>query len=128
MCVVTPSAQLTLSVDQFASRRARAFLHDAHCRVHATRLDDAQLLVSELVTNAVRHGASPVSMSIDCDEATGTTVRVSDGAPEPPSLRQPKGEDEFGRGMTLVDLISDEWGVDAAPPGKAVWFRLPPRP
>lgn len=125
MCGVTPPARLTLPMDEQAVRRARTFLRDTHCTTHAAAvLDDAQLLVSELVTNAVRHGAPPITVEIECDESTGLTARISDGDPRLPSLGHAEDQDESGRGVALVDLISDVWGIEPSPDGKGVWFRF----
>jgi len=98
-----------------------------HCRAHQTRvLDDALLLVSELVTNAVRHGAPPITMHVTCDHNTGMTVRVSDTNPTLPTAGPADHGQESGRGVGLVDVLSDEWGVEAAEAGKAVCDRLAP--
>jgi anti-sigma regulatory factor (Ser/Thr protein kinase) len=92
--------------------------------------DDLALLVSEMVTNAVRHAAPPVSLEVEVDEAD-VVVAVHDGSPSRPRARVAGDEDEDGRGMVLVDLLSAEHGVRPEPPGKAVWVRLrrhlPPR-
>lgn len=125
MCAVTPPAVLTLPMDQRAAGRARAFLRQASCSTHtATVLAEAQLLVSELVTNAVRYGTPPIRLEIECEQHAGLTVRVSDAEPTQPVAGTATDDDESGRGVALVDLISDAWGIDPAPPGKAVWFRL----
>ncbi len=125
MCSATAAARLTLTADDTAPGQARTFLRRTHCRAHQTRaLDDALLLVSELVTNAVRHGAPPITMHVTCDHNTGMTVRVSDTNPAPPTTGTADHEQESGRGVGLVDLLSDDWGVEAAEAGKAVWFRL----
>jgi anti-sigma regulatory factor (Ser/Thr protein kinase) len=125
MCAVTPSARLTLAMDERAARRARTFLRDTHCTAHAAAvLDDAQLLVSELVTNAVRYGAPPITVELECDESTGLTARISDGDPRLPSLGHAHDQDESGRGVALVDLISDAWGIEPSSAGKGVWFRF----
>ena len=125
MCSATAAGRLTLVFDDTAPGHARTFLRRMHCRAHQTRvLDDALLLVSELVTNAVRHGAPPITMHVACDHNTGMTVRVSDTNPAPPTGGTADHEQESGRGVGLVDLLSDDWGVEAAEAGKAVWFRL----
>jgi anti-sigma regulatory factor (Ser/Thr protein kinase) len=125
MCKVTPAKQLTLDMDQRAPAEARRFVRDVHCNEHnASVRDDVALLVSELVTNAVRHGAPPVTIEVGCDESGGMQVRVSDGDPGSPTPNTADVDDESGRGMALVDMLSDDWGVDPTPDGKAVWFRL----
>ena len=125
MCSATAAGRLTLVFDDTAPGHARTFLRHMHCRAHQTHvLDDALLLVSELVTNAVRHGAPPITMHVTCDHNTGMTVRVSDTNPTSPTAGPADHGQESGRGVGLVDVLSDEWGVEAAEAGKAVWFRL----
>ena len=85
--------------------------------------DDVVLLVSEMVTNAVRYAAPPVRLEISAGEED-VVVAVCDGSPEPPAPRSPGEEAEGGRGMLLVDLLTQDHGVRVDPPGKAVWARL----
>ena len=105
--------------------QARAAVeHWAH-EVGADRLsDDLALIVSELVTNAVRYGAPPVRVHV-CTDDTTVTVSVSDGAPSRPTPRLPDLDAEGGRGLLLIDLLASAHGVDADPPGKSVWAALP---
>jgi anti-sigma regulatory factor (Ser/Thr protein kinase) len=125
MCSVTAPVRLLMPTDEHAPRQARLFLAEAHCPAHNTGvLDEATLLVSELVTNALLHGAPPITMELECDGSEGMQVRVSDGSEARPALAHPDSEDEHGRGVALVDILSDAWGVDPTPNGKAVWFRL----
>lgn len=128
MCAITPPARCDFPVDQRSSRHARYFLRAASCPAHQSRvLDQAQLLATELVTNAVRHGGPPVRVEVACDGSKGMTVRVSDGSEAGPVLRNAGDTDESGRGVMLVDMLSDDWGVDrSAGDGKAVWFVLRP--
>jgi anti-sigma regulatory factor (Ser/Thr protein kinase) len=125
MCNVTPPAELTLAVDERAPGEARKFLREASCRTHHARvMDEAELLVSELVTNAVVHGAPPLTVSVECD-GTGLRVAVTDGSDRSPVPREADADAESGRGIFLVDVISERWGV--APnrgDGKVVWFTL----
>ena len=82
--------------------------------------DDLLLLVSELVTNAVRHGAPPVRLELLAD-ADVVRVAVDDGHPGLPRPRAVDDDAEGGRGMVLVDLLARDHGVRAQPPGKTVW-------
>jgi anti-sigma regulatory factor (Ser/Thr protein kinase) len=130
VCASTPRAECRLETGPRAASTAREFLRDASCPEHAAHvLDDALLLVSEAVANAVRHGAPPIVVAVDCDESRGLRVRVRDGSPTAPVQRSADPLDEGGRGVQLIDLLSAEWGVEDVPEGgKAVWFVLPPTP
>jgi anti-sigma regulatory factor (Ser/Thr protein kinase) len=85
--------------------------------------DDAALLVSELVTNAVVHGRSDVVLHVWRTDS-GVRVEIADRHPGPPALRRPDPEALGGRGLYLVDTLAQDWGVRPAKPGKAVWFEL----
>jgi anti-sigma regulatory factor (Ser/Thr protein kinase) len=125
VCSVTPPSRLTLPMNLQAPRRARDFIRDAHCEAHnASVLDEAALLVSELVTNAVQHGAPPLTTEVECVGTQGMQIRVSDGNPTAPAVHIPSPDAESGRGTALVDLLSDAWGIEPTDHGKAVWFRL----
>lgn len=82
--------------------------------------DDLVLVVSELVTNAVRYGTPPVRLEVLAD-ATTVLVAVADGSLRAPVPRTAGETDEGGRGMTLVDLLTLDHGVRPGPPGKTVW-------
>lgn len=128
MCSTTQRAVRELPPGPLAPSQARRFLREAGCSAHATALlESAVLLVSEMVTNAVRHGGPPLVMEVDCDEVS-LQVRVRDGSPALPVARTPADDDEGGRGLVLLDLLSHEWGVEHEPGGKAVWFRLRQQP
>jgi anti-sigma regulatory factor (Ser/Thr protein kinase) len=125
MCTVSAPVRLAMPMDDHAPGHARLFLAEAHCPAHNTSvLDEATLLVSELVTNALLHGAPPITLEIECDGSAGMQIRVSDGSGAQPAIGHPGVDDEHGRGVALVDMLSDAWGVDPTPNGKAVWFRL----
>ena len=87
--------------------------------------DTALLLVSELVTNAVRHARQDVVVQL----AKGATlvVEVADDDERLPHRTGVTPEDERGRGLTLVDSLAQEWGARSITAGKVVWFELPLR-
>ena len=123
---VPPPAELQPPVEGPAPGAARRFLRDAACSTHNARvLDDAVLLVSELVTNALLHGTPPITVHVECDGGRELLVSVTDENPRSPVLRDGGPEDESGRGIRLADVVSDRWGVSKHPDdGKKVWFRL----
>jgi anti-sigma regulatory factor (Ser/Thr protein kinase) len=84
-------------------------------------VDDVRLVVSELAGNAVRHAHSPFTVSLgQADRAV--MLSVQDGSPGAPALLAPELLDTEGRGVFIVDLVSDDWGVTHAPGrGKSVW-------
>lgn len=88
--------------------------------------DDAELLTSELVTNAcnVAHGLITLTGSGD---RAGVTITVTDDdvGDVHPAVACPDGEAETGRGLFLLDQIASSWGTVRHAHGKSVWFRLP---
>ena len=86
--------------------------------------EDAQLVVSELATNAVMHAGTPFSVSIRCD---GSAVRISvqDRSSAPPVMREALPTAALsGRGLKLVAAVTRGWGVEHAANGKTVWAEL----
>lgn len=128
MCQSTARAEVLLPMDSTSPAMARRFAKSAGCTEHALELlDDALLLISELVTNSILHGGPPIVLAIECEEE-GLHVRVRDGSPVAPVQRTATEDDESGRGISLVQLISDTWGVepvaDRLGSGKEIWFEL----
>nr|WP_145492605.1 MULTISPECIES: PAS domain S-box protein [Streptomyces] len=85
--------------------------------------DDALLLLSETLTNAVQHAEGPVGLRL-CRTATDLTVEVSDRSPHLPQPRHAAGDEESGRGLFLVRTLADGWGVRPTDEGKTTWFTL----
>jgi anti-sigma regulatory factor (Ser/Thr protein kinase) len=87
--------------------------------------DLALLLTSEVVTNAVRHAATPITLSVMAD-AEAVQVRVADADPSHlPVLRTVDGHrDPGGRGLHILDRMSRDWGVDTDRHSKTVWFTV----
>ncbi|MEV0268011.1 MAG: ATP-binding protein [Hamadaea sp.] len=84
-------------------------------------LDDAELLVSELVSNAVRHGGGCIELSVQSHEQ-GVTIKAADGSSVVPRRRDPG--DDGGFGLQIIEAISEGWGVEEFQGGKRVWVRL----
>ncbi|GAA4206912.1 hypothetical protein GCM10022252_69810 [Streptosporangium oxazolinicum] len=83
----------------------------------------ARLLTSELVTNALRHAWGPIRLTISYRDGT-LRCEVGDANPALPSPRDAREDDEGGRGLQLIDMLSDHWGSDRTPMGKVSWFEL----
>ncbi|MEZ0164836.1 ATP-binding protein [Kineococcus sp. LSe6-4] len=134
MCVPTPASTLVVPVDLSSGRLARHFLEEHWCHQHSSaHLDQAKLLFTELVTNAVRHAGPPVLLQVECVETDGVLLSVSDGDPSPPVTTVADPADLGGRGVHLVELLSRDWGVrhhdpvgadGESAPAKTVWCRL----
>jgi anti-sigma regulatory factor (Ser/Thr protein kinase) len=88
-------------------------------------VDAAGLLVSELVTNAVVHARTDVTLHVRLRRGV-LRIEVTDGSPVLPAPRRPTGLTGTGRGLQLVDHLADRWGVDKARKGKTIWFELAP--
>ncbi|MFE6429246.1 SpoIIE family protein phosphatase [Streptomyces rochei] len=85
--------------------------------------DTAELLVSELVTNAVRHArARPVDLRLV--RADTLLCEVDDDDHDLPALRGAGPDDETGRGLRVVSALAREWGASRGRTGKTVWFEL----
>lgn len=90
-------------------------------------VDVAALLVSELVTNALRHATGPIGVRVvrgPAGAAGVLLVEVSDPLPDPPRERVARPDDEDGRGLQLVASATRRWGTRPGEAGKTVWFEL----
>jgi anti-sigma regulatory factor (Ser/Thr protein kinase) len=116
---------LELPATEDAPARARQALREAVC--DTLPRDDrwrAELIVTELVTNAVRHGpGGPVELALECGGA-GVRGQVADPGPgiRKQQLVSRRAIDEGGRGLFLVDALSDRWGL--SDDQSRVWFEI----
>ncbi|MHC3474935.1 SpoIIE family protein phosphatase [Streptomyces sp. 7R007] len=78
-----------------------------------------ELVVSELVTNAIRYATGPIRLRLIRERAL--VCEVSDGGATAPHLRHPRTTDEGGRGLLLVSQFSQRWGTRFVPEGKVIW-------
>ncbi|MDI2128901.1 SpoIIE family protein phosphatase [Yinghuangia seranimata] len=102
-----------------ARELTRKTLHDWDLE---SLVDIAELLVSELVTNALRYGAGPIRLRLL--RGRNLLCEVADAVPSLPRLREARDTDEGGRGMQLVTTLAERWGSRRAGHGKIVWFEL----
>lgn len=86
-------------------------------------VDTTELLVSELVTNALRYGEGEIRLRLLRDRTL--VCEVWDAGLVQPRRRRARDTDEGGRGLQLVGLLSAAWGSRRTPRGKTVWFELP---
>lgn len=114
-----------LSADRASAREARRTVGDTLASWGwEDVVDDAVLLVSELVTNAVLHANSSIALVILGTEGR-LRIEVHDGGAGSPALRHFSPTAGTGRGLQLVGMLSTAWGVEPrADGGKAVWFEL----
>lgn len=120
-------AVLPLERERTTPGDARRFTRETLQAWELTPLGDfAQLLVSELVTNALLHAGAPKQLRLIRDRVL--TVEVADIGHHPPRLRRPATDEEGGRGMRLVNELAHRWGSRVTRTGKVVWaeLRLPP--
>ena len=118
------AAAWTLTARPTAVAQARDLIRDRLSDWGLQGLADVvELLVSELVTNALRYGIAPFGLRMTRD-SENVMIEVSDGNPTVPRLRNVQVGDEGGRGLHLVDELSTDWGVRSHPQGKTVWFTL----
>ncbi len=86
-------------------------------------LDTTELLVSEVVTNAVRYANRPIALRLLRTDVL--RCEVGDDSPQVPRMRRAQTGDEGGRGLFLVDRLAQRWGATRLSTGKVVWFEQP---
>ncbi|WP_406725727.1 SpoIIE family protein phosphatase [Streptomyces sp. GD-15H] len=112
-----------LEPEDAAPGRARRLARRALSRWGMEELTDSvELLVSEVVTNAVRYASRPVTLRLLRTDVL--RCEVGDDVPQLPRLRQARATDEGGRGLYLVNRLARRWGATRLSTGKVVWFEL----
>jgi len=120
---VVECSKLVLQRSEECVRHARRAVAEACKGMARDVVEIAQLLTSELVTNALQHGAGAITIEVS---RSPKLLRVSvddesDGRPR----RSTAAVDEIrGRGLMLVEALASRWGVLARDGGKRVWFEL----
>lgn len=124
---ITSLVAFTLPGTPYSVRLARFYVRSA-LNYHdlGGYAEDAEMITSELITNAIAHaGAQAVGLELTC-LADGKTLAivVTDPCPAPPVRRNPAEDTEHGRGLNIVEALSTRWGWRPQDPGKAVYAIL----
>lgn len=121
MLALLPDAAQVGVAREFCARRLAAVMStvdEAHDVINA-----AVMITSELVTNAIRAGATAIRLQLEHDRNRVRIAVVDDAAGEVvPAAPAPL--DSTGRGLLIVAALASEWGVEPAPDGKQVWAEL----
>ncbi|WP_030994338.1 ATP-binding protein [Streptomyces sp. NRRL F-5630] len=126
----SPPPLLVLPGEPQSAKRARTFVRGELCKVPSMpggHIEDVELVVSELVGNAVRYGTEPddfLAVSV-VDTGSGTRVEVRDPVRRHPRHRPASTERQRGRGLFILDApCPGRWGAYDTPFGKAVWAEV----
>ncbi|WP_017239867.1 ATP-binding SpoIIE family protein phosphatase [Streptomyces sp. SS] len=115
-----------LEPEDAAPGRARRLARRALARWDLEELTDSvELLISEVVTNAVRYAERPVTLRLLRTDVL--RCEVGDDSPQLPRQRRARDTDEGGRGLFLVNRLARRWGATRLSGGKVVWFELATR-
>jgi anti-sigma regulatory factor (Ser/Thr protein kinase) len=124
---ITPLIALALPGTPYSVRMARFYVRAA-LTYHdlGDYAEDTQAVTSELVTNAIEHAGAPQFglQVVHLADPEAVAVMVTDPSPWPPVKRDLVADNEHGRGLHVVEALSDRWGWQPAPPGKAVYAIL----
>lgn len=122
------SRQLDLHHPSAVGRIRRAVesdLHDLPVKVEDGLVDTIVLVVSELVTNVLRHASGPAFVRLVALSVSRVRVEVHDGSPKLPLMPVPDDDAEFGRGVQMIDVMSEAMGWSELEAGsKVVWADL----
>lgn len=115
------AARLTLPATATSPARARQFVEETLAAWGAESVDDALLVVSELVTNGLLHARTRMTIALAEEEPGRVRLAVTDGSAEAPQQRNYSVDSGTGRGLRLLASIAVTWGVDRDTAGKTVW-------
>ncbi|MFI9009077.1 ATP-binding protein [Actinosynnema sp. NPDC053489] len=116
---------VTLPASAGSSAQARQALSDVATAwgLSADVADDAALVVTELVSNAVDHATGPIGLTLARTES-GLRIEVADQSPARPEPRPVRVDSARGRGLIIVAALSRAWGTEPTADGKVVWAEL----
>ena len=116
---------IRLDPDGSSAAEARRFVDECLARWGLEdQADDVQLVVDELVTNAIRHSRGQVTLAI-ARRLDRVVVQVQDPSPDAPVTGDDDVLADNGRGLLLVEQIAAEWGTTPTDDGKRVWAEVP---
>lgn len=116
-------ASLELQPEPWSVRAARAWVRDQVPPLGEDQALALELLTSELVTNAVLHAGTRLTVGV-APLVDGVLVTVADRNEDPPQMQPFSESRTSGRGMMLLSGMSRRWGVTRDDDGKTVWFVL----
>jgi anti-sigma regulatory factor (Ser/Thr protein kinase) len=111
-----PTLHAPRHVRNFVASTMRSWGYDDLC-------DTTELLVSEIVTNVVVHARTPGRVTV-AERPSGVRVSVTDTGRDLPDPRDPSPAEPDGRGLGIVGVLSQRWGVEVDVETKTVWFEL----
>ncbi len=117
------AASIVLEPVSASVPQARRFVVDQLADLPTETVDVARLLVSELVTNAVLHARTELSLTVDQDD-TSVRVQVADANPILPVMRTHGTDAGTGRGLHVIERMASRWGSYNVEGGKIVWFEI----
>jgi serine phosphatase RsbU (regulator of sigma subunit)/anti-sigma regulatory factor (Ser/Thr protein kinase) len=117
------TTELDLQAEPAAVPRARQFVRDSLRSGLDALADDAQVVVTELVTNAVLHGGAPIVLRVITGDSSAR-IEVQDSGMVLPVVPLQSTDAMTGRGLRLVASLAQAWGIDPVPGGKLVWAEL----
>lgn len=118
-------AEKGFSANLTSVREARHFVSSTLSDLPAPFVEDVVLMVSELATNSVSHAESAYVLRLEID-AGALRIEITDDGLDLPRKRTPRSDEPFGRGLHIVDTLSESWGVElGSEGGKTIWIVLP---
>ena len=115
------SVTLPPDIDGLPAARALA----DHTTAPAELMEAVRVVIAELASNAVHHARTAYTVTVREDAEGAVTVTVHDDSPEQPELQPFDPHAARGRGLQIVDGLTEQWGTRADPDdGKTVWARL----
>jgi anti-sigma regulatory factor (Ser/Thr protein kinase) len=118
-CRLGPTSAAPATAREFVASRLRTW--DV-----IDRFPDIELLVSELVTNAVRHAHSEVEVTIDLLDSECVRLEVRDRSERLPTVRPLESAREGGWGLHIVGRIAQRWGLEQQTGEKTIWCEIAP--